>query len=130
MKVDVVKFYSLGAGGIDSLTGVGLLLMPEITLRVMGVDHSLYQLELIRFIGAFVFAVGSLYLWSLFLERSVLWILWWATAWVRVCVSVVTGGMILRGVLGFEWVAVPLTDLSLAVFQVWWLCRYKEREGL
>lgn len=117
---------SLLAGIADSLTGLGLILLPAQILNLMGIEGEAYPLSLIRFIGAFVFATGSLYLIGYVLCRAkeswqTLRIVWVSTAWIRACVAVVTGFMILTGGLLNSWIPVPLTDGLLAILQCGWV---------
>lgn len=122
----VTLVYTLLAGLADTLTGIGLILMPAFTLKLMGIDPVHHQLPLVRFIGAFVAATGSLYLLGLS-KRSLpafwnrLESIWAATAWIRTWVAAVTTWMILTGDLSLSWVAVPLTDSILATFQFIWI---------
>ena len=113
-------------GAIDTATGLGLVLRPDPTLTAMGLDASAYSHALIRFIGAFVFANGSLYLWGAAIARlrvspEPLRPVWFATAWVRLCVASVTAYLIIEGSLESAWVSVPITDATLAVIQILWL---------
>ena len=113
-------------GILDSLTGLGLTLAPVLTLQAMSLDVSLYPLSLIRFIGAFVFANGSLYLWAAFFARTKrslepIRIIWLASAWIRLCVAVVTGALLINGSLEGAWASVPATDASIALLQLAWL---------
>jgi|GEM_PF-840999 hypothetical protein len=118
--------WSWSLGIIDSLTGLGLICLPELTLRLMGLDSSAYTLALIRFIGAFVFSNGSLYLWGIFFfHRSglveTLSFTWLATAWARVCVSIVTGILLANDMLAVGWASVSAFDGAVAIFQIYWI---------
>ena len=118
--------YSLVAGTSDTMTGLGLILLPLNTLALMGVDPNLHEISLIRFIGAFVLATGSLYLAGILrLKRLRTWTdlrtIWFCTAWIRTFVAIVTLGMIFKSELSASWLPVPLTDGLLATFQAFWL---------
>lgn len=109
------------AGAMDGATGACLLLAPNLALRLMGVASPPEQLAYLRFIGAFVFAVGGLYLvgWRLARAgRSPEWqTLWLATAWLRLCAGSCVAVLIFAGALSWQWVSVPLSDLGLAAYQ-------------
>jgi hypothetical protein len=119
---------ALFAGLMDSLTGVLLMTVPLLTLRLMGVEAPSEAVPYVRFMGAFIFAVGSLYLWGL-LSVALLgtwkgvFCMYYATAWIRAVIGVFSTVAILSGGLGLEWGVVPLTDISLAIFQVVWLLK-------
>jgi hypothetical protein len=127
MNESITRYYTWCAGLLDSATGMGLITIPAFTLQMMGMDPAAYQLGLIRFIGIFVFSVGSLYLWGLFFQSrqgtSSLKSVWLVTIWIRLCVGSILLGMILSHTLSTSWGLVSLTDLSLAAFQIWWLKR-------
>lgn len=122
MKQRIVFWLCLGAFAMDSGTGVSLLFAPLFTLNLMGVDTAGVPEVYIRYIGAFVFAVGTLYGWalsSLRKGRLIEWrTLWLATAWARVCVGVSVATLILSGSLEAAWWSVPGADLGLALCQV------------
>ncbi len=122
----IVGLYSFIAGFSDTSTGLGLVFLPAWTLALMGIDSSQDPLSMISFIGAFVFAVGSLYFWGLYLYRKnskweMLRMVWLVTAWIRACVAVVTGWMVLSGDLAAGWISVPITDALLGIFQFFWI---------
>ncbi len=122
----IVSLYSFISGVTDVSTGLGLVFLPAWTLALMGIDSSLYPLSIIRFIGTFVFGVGSLYLWGIYFQMKtgkweLLRMVWLATAWMRACVAVVTGWMVYSGDLAAGWISVPLTDALLGIFQFVWI---------
>ena len=113
------------AGLMDASSGLLLMTVPEFTLELMKVDVATIEvLVFIRFIGAFVFSVGMLYVfaWLQFLRneswppvRAVLLM----TAWVRAVICLFTAVAIASGTLPMSWASVPLTDGCLAVLQLW-----------
>jgi len=132
MKKEFEERFVLGfsglLGAVDSATGLALIFAPIATLGMMGVDTGAYQPALLRFIGAFVFANGSLYFWGIrFANRrssqEPLRYAWMVTAWVRLCVAIVTGSMVGNGALGVEWISVPITDAVVGLFQIWWIVK-------
>ncbi|MBC2607122.1 hypothetical protein [Pelagicoccus albus] len=112
---------------MDGGTGVLLVTAPAFTIRLMGMNPDLEPLAYMQFIGAFVFAVGSLYgfaLKNLMCGRVSEWrALWFATAWARLCVGSTVAGLILTDRLDPSWISVPVVDLGLAVFQFWLLAK-------
>ena len=113
------------AGLMDASSGLFLMLSPEFTLNWMNVPVvGSESWVFIRFIGAFVFSVGCLYLFAF---RSVSLTRTWSyvrfvfgvTAWVRSVICVFTTLAILQGALPLEWISVPLTDGMLASVQIW-----------
>lgn len=126
MKIRFVVLYSLLFGAMDTLTGLGLIFAPELTLKAMGASVDPIFLVWIRFVGAFVFSVGSLYLWGLVLDRqssmrSGLATIWFATAWIRLVVAFVVGSLIIDRSLETTWASVPVVDFLGASFQLFWL---------
>lgn len=119
-----LKGFSLVVGLMDMATGIGLVVVPVLTLQLMGLDASAYATPMIRFIGTFVFASGGLYLLGLVSgnrtgAREPLYFAWVATSWIRLCVGTSTGIMIASGELSPGWLSVPLADLSIAMFQLY-----------
>lgn len=113
------------AGLMDAGSGLLLMLSPGAALGLMRVPAVVSEAEVfVRFIGAFVFSVGCLYLFafrsfSLTRSRSHVQFVLWATAWVRAVICLFTTLAILQGALSVEWITVPLTDGTLACVQVW-----------
>ena len=129
------RAYLVLAGLCDGLTGLLLLLAPDLVMRFMGVatDH---EPVLLRYIGVFVALLGVTYLYPWWrgvlvpgsqaahdgaahgaVERTVVEV----TAVVRGGVAAYVAVSILAGTLSSPWWLVALTDSSLAVFQVgWW----------
>jgi hypothetical protein len=116
---------ALGAGGLDLGTGLGLVVAPALVLGLMGAavpgpEALLY----LRWVGAFVAAVGFSYLWALgrrdvALLRHTLEL----TIWFRVAAGLFSAWAVGTGHLDGAWASVPATDLLLAVAQAWLLRR-------
>lgn len=109
------------AGSMDAGTGLLLIAAPQLTVLLMGLDSEATPVAHMRFIGAFVFAIGSLYFVALRYAgagRVSEWrALWIATAWARLCVGSVVAWLIARGDLEVAWISVPLSDLTLGALQ-------------
>jgi len=119
---------ALGAGVLDLGTGLGLVAAPAVMLRLMGMNEIFGDLVYLRFVGAFVGAVGFSYLWALrqrrltgdpALLRAVLEI----TIIFRLAAGGFAAWAILRGWLMPAWASVPATDFFLAAAQGWLLRR-------
>lgn len=118
---------------MDAGTGMMLIALPAFTLTMMGLDPAGEPLAYLRFIGAFVFAIGTLYgLGWRYLKsgRVVEWgVVWIATAWARLCVGTTVLGLIVSGGLSVAWISVPIADLGLGLFQFWYLARIKRADA-
>lgn len=122
---------ALGAGGLDFCTGLGLVFWPEGLLRLMfvpapGAEAGIY----LRWVGAFVTAVGFSYLWALgrrdvSLLRHTLEL----TIWFRLAAGAYSAWAIATGWLPLLWISVPVTDFFLAGTQTWMLRRGVFKNG-
>jgi|TARA_B110000285_G_scaffold77816_1_gene89634 hypothetical protein len=125
LKQRTVLALCLLAGLMDSSSGMLLMTAPAFTMGLMQLDVSTVELLVfIRFIGAFVFSVGMLYVfaWLQYLRseswqpvRAVLLM----TAWVRLVICFFTAVAIATGDLPVGWASVTLTDGCLAALQLW-----------
>ena len=114
------RLLALLAGGMDTLTGLGLVAAPALTLRAMmvpvpGAEALLY----VRFVGTFVAAVGVSYLFALVRPgggglREVFRF----TLAFRAAAGAFTAGAVLFGALAPAWLVVTATDLALVALQV------------
>jgi hypothetical protein len=126
MNRKITLFTTAFAGLMDSATGILLMLSPAFTMSLMGIE-AVYQEDIfIRFVGGFVFGVGSSYLLGLMsVVRGCGWrelrVVWKMTAWVRLVILLFTSVAILSGSLSADWFGVPLTDGALACFQIFWI---------
>ena len=115
----------LFAGLMDATSGSLLTLWPQLALKLMAVPPvSSEALVFIRFIGAFVFSMGCLYLFALLPVIAANTWGWMSgvlavTAWVRAVICVFTTSAIIFGGLSLAWWSVPVSDGLLAVIQVW-----------
>jgi hypothetical protein len=125
LKIRMAVLFSLCAGGMDASTGLLLMTVPAWTLGLMRVALPEPEaLVYIRFIGSFVFGVGSLYLFALcpYVRRGrteTLNLVFGVTAWLRGVVFVFTSCAIVSGALSTSWLSVPLADGCFALFQFW-----------
>lgn len=117
----IATWLALGAGALDFCTGLGLVFVPGLMLKLMGAgvlaaEPTIY----LRWVGAFVCAVGFGYLWALWrrdvaLLRHVLEL----TVFFRLAAGAYSAWAVASGVLPLAWVSVPLTDFFLAATQTW-----------
>ncbi len=134
MKVrSFATWVSLLACVMDGGTGLFLVFAPAFTLGLMGLDSMGAPLPYLQFIGAFVFAIGTLYGVAWYYLKRGSWVewrmVWLATAWARLCVGSTVLGLILTGRLEVAWISVPVADLGLGLFQFWYLARTKRVDG-
>lgn len=117
---------ALGAGGLDFCTGIGLAVAPAQVLPLMGVSvPDRAALIWLRWVGAFVWAVGASYLLALVLGGE---------ARLRTCLELTlpfrfSAGLfstvaITSGWLSLGWTSVPATDFTLLITQLWLLLRW------
>jgi len=112
------------AGTIDTATGVGLVVVPGLMLRLMGIHPMGPEAEtFLRFTGVFVGWVGGSYLWALGRGRRELRVIFALTAWGRFAAGTFCLWAILTGRLAPAWCSVPVTDFILATLQAWLLHR-------
>lgn len=114
------------AGASDLATGLLLLAVPALTLRLMRVPAVAYDsLVWLRWIGVFVAGVGALYFYPWLTDatgRAVrLRVVFEVTALVRAAVALFVLAAAMTGVLAPAWLPVALFDGGLAALQAAWL---------
>jgi len=123
---------ALGAGSLDFCTGLGLVFAPALALKLMGAAPiGAEALVYLRWIGAFVWAVGFSYLWPLWrsdiaLLRAALEL----TVWFRLAAGGYSAWAVATGALPLIWISVPAADFALAAVQMWLLRRGIFRQNL
>jgi len=122
-----VAAFAFAAGLCDAATGVALVAAPLWTLGRMGIEPLPAEPVYLRWIGAFVLAVGLAYLYPFLLapgrRAARLATVFEVTALARGAVALTAGGAILAGELAPAWAGVPLFDAALAVAQLVLLAR-------
>jgi len=114
----------LVAGGLDLGTGLSLVAVPQWILPLMGVDvPGSDGLVYLRFVGAFVAAVGASYLWVLAAPRERLRTVLGVTILFRLAAGGYSLAAIALGTLPIAWISVPVTDLGLVALQSWLLAK-------
>lgn len=113
------RIYATAMGAMDFATGLGLVTLPTFTLGLMRVEPPATEaMTWVRFVGAFVGAVGASYLWAaLSADGRGLRAMLGTTIIFRSAAGLYTGGAVLTGSLGSAWLAVTVTDLACVVVQ-------------
>jgi hypothetical protein len=129
MKLPIQRlagWLALGAGALDFSTGLGLAFAPERALPLLGVPvPGAEALIWLRWVGAFVWAVGASYLLALVLGgamrlRAVLE----STLPFRLATGIFGTVALTQGWLAPAWAGVPLADFGLFTAQLWLLRRW------
>ncbi|RXK52867.1 hypothetical protein ESB00_14230 [Oleiharenicola lentus] len=119
---------ALAAGAMDAATGLGLVVLPDWTLRQMGVTPpGAEALEFVRFVGVFVGAVGLSYLVAGWRgeDRSLRAVFDFSRIF-RAGAGSFTAVMVVAGGWSPAWLAVTVADLGLVVVQSVLLARYRD----
>ena len=122
---------ALLAGALDFGSGLGFVAMPATMLSLMRLPVPGGEaLAFVRFVGAFVAAVGACYLWALGRPGERLRVVFGATLWFRLAAGSYVLGAVLLNWLDAGWLTVTAADYGLVVAQLWLLARGAERETL
>lgn len=123
--VTLARWLATGAGAMDFATGLGLVFAPAWVLPLMRVAVPAGDgLVFLRWVGAFVGAVGASYLLAMARGgearlKSVLEF----TIPFRLAAGCFSAAAVALGWLPVMWASVPATDLALAGVQAWLLGR-------
>lgn len=129
-KLTFLKFWSVAVGSMDALTGLLLIFVPALVLRMLKIDPpSADAMVFISWIGVFVMSVGLSYGLALGGRRSRGEAIWMFTSLVRIMVAVFLTTKILGGSLQMTWMLVAAADASVALVQVVILRKRWWREG-
>ena len=126
-RTTFIILLSLGAGLLDTTTGVLLVTVPAATLHLFGASMPGEGGDvLMRFVGAFVLGVGLSYLWGLAtagfeIRARRLHGVWGGTAAIRTCIAAFTLTAVATKHLEPAWLIVGFSDATLAVIQAWGL---------
>jgi hypothetical protein len=125
--VKTARLLALVAGLLDFFTGLGLVFLPQRILPLMHVATPAGEaLVYLRFVGAFVLAVGACYLLALVRGgmdrlRAALEL----TIPFRLSTGVFAAVALSLGWLSTGWVSVPATDFVLVSLQLWLLAKLR-----
>lgn len=118
------------AGAMDAATGAGLVAWPEWTLAAMGAAAPTGDARVfLRWLGAFVGAVGVSYLVALRRGRAALREVLVTTLLFRAAAGGFCLWAVLAGELEPRWITVAATDGALALAQLWLLNREGWKHG-
>ncbi|MGC4074567.1 MAG: DUF4345 family protein [Nibricoccus sp.] len=119
----IARLFALAAGLLDFATGVALVFFPAQLLPLMRVTVPTDDaLVFLRFVGAFVAAVGASYLWAWSRrDPAHLRFVFTFTVIFRFAAGTYSAAAITRGWLSPAWLSVPVTDLVLVCAQLWLL---------
>lgn len=118
-----ILLYHYAAGLCDTSTGLLLLFVPALTLRLMGITRSPQPLFYASYVGVFVLCVGASYLVvpGTGLARAVRGTCWrtqWLiTALFRTAIFLFVTSQVAIGAMQPAWLAVALTDATFASIQ-------------
>jgi hypothetical protein len=120
--------YQLISGLSDTSTGLLLIFVPELTVRLMRLHVPADSLMFLSYIGAFVLSVGlaCLYGASLIARAAFvpkLEVVWLLTAITRGLVAAFVVAKILFGTLESGWATVAISDGAFAILQAIGLAR-------
>jgi len=119
---------NVGVGAMDACTGLLLMFVPTMTLRLMGLQAIGAEAQIfLSWMGAFVFGVGASYFLALRVrspeEGEMIWKM---TALVRAVIAMFVIAQVSRGTLEPLWLSVAATDALVALVQLvglkrsWW----------
>lgn len=121
-KADLVRrarWLALLVGLMDAGTGLGLLFAPGLVLKLMQVPAPVAGAWIfVRWVGVFVAAVGTSYLWALWrggVTRLV--VILECTLLFRTAVAIFVLAAWHLDVLSAAWLSVAATDLAVAALQ-------------
>lgn len=114
------RLYCLLAGACDAGTGAALMAVPAFTLGLMRTGPVPAEAVYLRFVGAFVTAVGLAYLYPFLLPpRRGRWAgMLEVTALVRLVVAGFVGLAVATRALAPAWLTVTVVDAGLAFTQL------------
>lgn len=111
--------FTIVAGATDLATGILLVAAPALALRLMRVPvPGSEALGFVRFVGAFVAAVGAMYLWASRRPRERLRVVLTATLLPRLFAGTFVAAAVASGGWPPAWLSVTATDYGYALIQV------------
>jgi hypothetical protein len=122
MNRPILLGYQLLIGVSDTATGILLMVLPALTLRLMNLDVPFDALPYFSFVGAFVLSVGLSCLYGAYLTyrggcRSRLEVVWLLTAITRASVAVFLFAQITAHALETGWLTVAVFDGACVLIQ-------------
>lgn len=125
-RLKFLKFWSVAVGSMDAVTGLLLIFVPALVLKLLGIEvPSSDALVFVSWMGVFIAGVGLSYGMALG-KRSRGETVWAFTAMIRILVAVFLTVRILDGTLALNWGLVGVCDGIVGVSQIvilrlgWW----------
>lgn len=116
-KREIIKWWSVGAGSMDAVTGLLLIVDPLLVLRVLGIAPlAAAALIFLNWVGVFVLAVGLSYGLA-FTGRARGEAVWMFTGLVRILVAVFLTIRVVTGAMEPAWLLVAVSDGLVAAGQ-------------
>jgi len=117
---------SLCFGSMDSITGLLLIFVPSVVLKMLGIEEpeNAYFVFL-SWMGVFILGVGLSYFFAL-RNPSDGRLIWKITALIRLLVAAFIGWKVMTNDLEMRWLLVASSDAMVAAFQCyglrknWW----------
>jgi hypothetical protein len=125
-RIQFLKLWSLAVGSMDAVTGLLLIFVPTLVLKLLGIaPPSLDALVFLSWMGVFIAGVGLSYAMALG-GRARGESVWLFTAVIRILVAVFLTVKIFEGTLVANWGMVGVCDGIVGVSQLvilrlgWW----------
>ena len=116
-KREIIKWWSVGAGGMDAVTGLLLIGFPLLILRLLRIAPlSADALIFLNWVGVFVLAVGLSYGLAL-TGRARGEAVWMFTGLVRILVAAFLSIRVITGAMEPAWLLVAASDGLVAAGQ-------------
>lgn len=116
-KREIIKWWSVGAGSMDAITGLLLIVAPAMVLRLLGIAQlAAESLIFLNWVGVFVMAVGLSYGIAL-TGRARGEAVWMFTGLVRILVAVFLTIRVVTGAMEPAWLLVAASDGLVALGQ-------------
>lgn len=123
MPVDkLARLFALFVGTLDLASGLVFVAAPGMVLRLtQTAPEAAGSGIFVRFVGAFVAAIGALYLWTAVRGASLLRPSFELGQILRVASGLFAAGAVGFGCLNKSWLAVSAADAALIAAQCWFL---------
>ena len=125
-RIKFLRFWSVAVGSMDAVTGLLLIFVPALVLKLLGIETPSADAVVFRsWMGVFVAGVGLSYGMALS-KRSRGETVWAFTAMIRILVAIFLTARILDGSLAVNWAVVGACDGIVGVSQIailrlgWW----------
>lgn len=116
-KREIIKWWSMGAGGMDAVTGLLLIVAPAMVLRLLGIAPLVAEaLIFLNWVGVFVLAAGLSYGLAL-TGRARGEAVWMFTGLVRILVAIFLSIRVITGAMETAWLLVAVSDGLVAAGQ-------------